>query len=151
MPAARIAAAPMMELRSNAAWMISSLDQKPENGGMPMMARYPAMKVMKVITMTPLSAPYLRILTPSFIPCMTDPAPRNSPALNTPWVSRWKIAKTYPIGPSPAAKTMYPIWLIVDPARDFLMSSLAEPMMAPMKMVMSPTTTTAVAAQVAAL
>ena len=44
---------------------------------------------------------------------------------------------------------MYPIWLIVEPASDFLMSSFADPMMAPMKIVIRPTTTTAVAAQTA--
>ena len=35
---------------------------------------------------------------------------------------------------------MYPIWLIVDPARDFLMSSLAQPMIAPNSRVAAPTT-----------
>ena len=29
----------MIGLRSNAAWMISSFDQNPENGGIPMMAK----------------------------------------------------------------------------------------------------------------
>jgi hypothetical protein len=38
---------------------------------------------------------------------------------------------------------------MVDPASDFLMSSFAEPMIAPMNTVIRPTTTTAVAAHTA--
>ena len=94
MPAAMISRMPVSRPFSNAAWMISSFDQKPENGGIPMMESQPAANVMNVMNMTVRTAPYLRMLTLSFMPCMTDPAPRNSPALNTPWVSRWKMPKT---------------------------------------------------------
>ena len=37
---------------------------------------------------------------------------------------------------------MYPIWLIVDPASTFLMSSLAQPIQAPISRVIVPTTAT---------
>ena len=42
--------------------------------------------------MTLRSAPNRRMSTSSFMPCMTEPAPRNRLALKKPWVSRWKIA-----------------------------------------------------------
>ncbi len=52
------------------------------------------------------SPPYLRMLTSSFMPCMTEPAPRNSPALKNPCAIRWAMANTYPAGPRPAASVM---------------------------------------------
>ena len=73
---------------------------------MPMMARYPRPNVAKVTGMTRASPPYWRMLTSSSMPCMTDPAPRNSPALKNPCASRWAMANTYPAGPSPAASVM---------------------------------------------
>ena len=43
---------------------------------------------------------------------MTQPAPRNSSALNAPWASRWKIAPSrVPTARPPA---MYASWLIVE-------------------------------------
>ena len=62
--------------------------------------------VAVVIGMYLASPPNLRMLTWSPMPCITEPAPRNSPALKKPWVSRWKIAKAAPTGPSPAASIM---------------------------------------------
>ena len=38
--------------------------------------------------------PYFRMSTSSFMPCMTEPAPRKSPALKKPCVTRCMIAKT---------------------------------------------------------
>ncbi len=76
----------------NAASMILSLDQKPENGGTPRMASQPRAKVAHVIFMAPDRPPKRRMLTWSFMPCITEPAPRNIPALKKPCVSRWKIA-----------------------------------------------------------
>jgi hypothetical protein len=78
---------------TNAASMILSLLQKPANGGTPRIASQPSPKVTQVIFMTPDRLPKPRMSTLSFMPCMTDPAPRNIPALKKPWVSRWKIAK----------------------------------------------------------
>ena len=86
--------------------MTLSLDQKPENGGTPRIASQPRPKVTQVIFMNIDSPPKRRMFTSSFMPCMTDPAPRNIPALKKPWVMRWKIAKAYPTGPSPAASIM---------------------------------------------
>src|SRR6266516_1160149 len=76
-------------------------------------------KVTNVIGSTVRSAPKRRMSTSSFISCFTEPAPR------------------------PAARVMYPIWLMVEPARAFLMSSLAQPMMAPKSRVTAPTMVTA--------
>ena len=78
---------------SKAASMILSLLQNPENGGTPMIASQPRPNVTQVIVMTVEMPPKRRMSTWSFMPCMTDPAPRNMPALKKPWVSRWKIAK----------------------------------------------------------
>ena len=96
-----------------------------------------------VIGMTLRRPPKRRMSTSSSISCFTDPAPRNSPALKKPCASRCAIANAYPAGPSPAASIMYPIWLIVDPASAFLMSSLAQPMIAPNSSVAAPTIATA--------
>ena len=49
--------------------------------------------MIAVIRMTDQRAPNRLMSTWSFIACMTEPAPRNIPALKKPWVSRWKIAK----------------------------------------------------------
>ena len=73
--------------------MILSLLQKPEKGGTPRMASQPRPKVTQVIFMTVDSPPKRRMSTWSFIPCITEPAPRNIPALKKPCVTRWKIAK----------------------------------------------------------
>ena len=75
------------------------------------------------------SPPYRRMSCSSSMAWITDPEPRNSPALKNPCASSSAIANTYPVGPRPAPRVMYPIWLMVDPASDFLMSSLALPMM----------------------
>ncbi len=63
-----------------------------ENGGTPMIARYPNPNVRKVIGMNFPIPPYFRIFTSSFMPCITDPAPRNMLALKKPWVSKCMIA-----------------------------------------------------------
>ena len=77
----------------NAASMILSLDQKPDRNGKPMMASQPAPKVSQVVGILPDRLPKVRMSTRSPMPCMTEPAPRNIPALKKPCVSRWKIAK----------------------------------------------------------
>ena len=72
--------------------MILSLLQNPENGGTPMMASQPSPNVIQVIFMIVEMPPNRRMSTWSFMPCITEPAPRNIPALKKPCVSRWKIA-----------------------------------------------------------
>ncbi len=79
---------------TNAASMILSLDQKPANGGTPKIASHPIMKVTQVIFIAPLRPPKRRMSTRLFMPCMTDPAPKNMPALKKPCVTKWKMAKT---------------------------------------------------------
>ena len=51
------------------------------------------MNVKYVIFMYRPRPPKRRMSTWSSMPCMTDPAPRNMPALKKPCVTRWKIAK----------------------------------------------------------
>ncbi|CAB5000375.1 unannotated protein [freshwater metagenome] len=94
MPAPMRVTAPATGLCENAALMMSSLEKNPAKGGMPMIANVQIPKVAKVMTMTARRAPSLRILIVSLLACITEPAPRNSPALKKPWVSRWKMAKT---------------------------------------------------------
>jgi len=77
-----------------AASIIASLDQKPANGGTPRMASQPIANVAQVIFMAPDRWPNRRMSTWSFMPCMTEPAPRNMPALKKPWVSRCMMPKT---------------------------------------------------------
>ncbi len=79
---------------ANAVSMILSLLQKPENGGTPRMASQPQPKVTQVIFIAPDRLPNRRMSTSSSMPCITEPAPRNIPALKKPWVIRWKIANT---------------------------------------------------------
>jgi len=110
MPAPISAAPPKTHGRQpspmNAASMIRSLVKKPDSPGKPMMASHPTPNVTAVIRMTVKRPPNRRMSTWSFIACMTEPAPRNIPALKKPWVSRWAIANAYPTGPSPAASIM---------------------------------------------
>ena len=72
--------------------MMWSLLKKPENGGTPMIASQPHPNVMYVIFMYRARPPKWRMFTWSSMPCITDPAPRNMPALKKPCVTRWKIA-----------------------------------------------------------
>ncbi len=57
-----------------------------------MIASQPSPNVIQVTFMTVDNPPYRRMSTRSFMPCITEPAPRNMPALKKPCVSRWKIA-----------------------------------------------------------
>ncbi len=74
--------------------MILSLLQKPDRNGNPMIASHPAPNVSAVIRMGVNRPPNRRMSTESFMPCMTEPAPRNMPALKKPCVSRCRIPKT---------------------------------------------------------
>lgn len=73
----------------NAASMIRSLLNHPDRSGKPMIASQPAAKVNQVVFIAVDRLPKVRMFTRSFMPCMTDPAPRNMPALKKPCVSRW--------------------------------------------------------------
>ena len=59
---------------------------------MPRIASQPSPKVTQVVRITVRRPPNRRMSTESSMPCITEPAPRNIPALKNPWVSRWKIA-----------------------------------------------------------
>src|SRR5674536_253330 len=61
-------------------------------------------KVQKVIGMTVRSPPYRRMSTVSFMPCMTEPAPRNMVALKKPWVSRCRMPMAYAAGQADGEK-----------------------------------------------
>ena len=84
--------------------MIGSLVKKPDSGGMPMMASQPTPNVIQVIFMYFHSPPKRRMSTWSFMPCMTEPAPRNSPALKKPCASRWMMASAYARAAQPDAE-----------------------------------------------
>ncbi len=86
--------------------MIGSLEKKPDSGGIPMIARYPRPNVAVVTGMYFASPPNRRMSTWSFMPCMTEPAPRNSPALKKPWVSRCRMPSAYAGPPRPTARNM---------------------------------------------
>ena len=73
---------------------ISSLDQKPENGGTPAIASQPTMNVPAVIGIHLRRAPIFFMSCSSCMPCMTEPAPRKSNALKKAWVIMWKMAAT---------------------------------------------------------
>ena len=73
---------------SQVASMIASLVQKPENGGIPMIARYPHRKVTCVTVMALVKAPNLRMSVVSSMPSITEPAERNIVDLKKPWASR---------------------------------------------------------------
>ena len=72
--------------------MMASLEKKPANGGTPMIARYPSPNVTKVTGSSERSPPKRRMSVSSLQACMTDPAPRNSPALKNPCVIRCMMA-----------------------------------------------------------
>ena len=57
-----------------------------------MIASQQAAKVSQVIFTLLDRLPKRRMSTRSRMACMTEPAPRNIPALKKPWVTRWKIA-----------------------------------------------------------
>src|SRR5690625_6828322 len=63
--------------------MIASLLQKPEKGGTPMIASHPRPNVTQVIFIAVRRLPKRRMSTSSFMPCMTEPAPKNIPALRS--------------------------------------------------------------------
>ena len=86
--------------------MISSLDQKPAIGGMPDRAAAPMRKVQNVTGRGFLSPPIWLML---FV-CMawiTEPAARNSNALNHACVKRWNSPGVYPSRPNESPATMY--------------------------------------------
>ena len=83
---------------------MSSLLQKPANGGTPAMASQPMMNVIAVTGMILRSAPMRRMSCSWCIPWMTAPEPRNSSALKNAWVTMWKMAAVY--APEPTARNM---------------------------------------------
>jgi hypothetical protein len=73
---------------------MSSFDQNPANGGTPAIASQPTMNVAAVSGMYLRRPPMRRMSCSSFMPWITDPAPRNSNALKNAWAIMWKIAAT---------------------------------------------------------
>ena len=86
--------------------MIGSLEKNPDSGGIPRIASHARPKVTQVIRMYRHSPPKRRMSVWSFIACMTDPAPRNSPALKNPCASRWISASEYATPPRPTPRNM---------------------------------------------
>ena len=67
---------------------------------------------------------------------ITEPAPRNSRALNQAWVKRWKTAALY--APTPRPNIIRPRWLMVEYATMRLMSSWATAQIAAIRLVSAP-------------
>ena len=69
---------------------ISSFEKKPENGGIPAMAKQAIKKVMCVIGMY-LRKPTIALISLLCTAWMMLPAPRNNKALNMAWVNKWNM------------------------------------------------------------
>jgi hypothetical protein len=67
------------------------LEKNPAVSGTPMMAAQAAMVVQKVTGMTDRRPPKCLMSVSSSLPCITEPAPRNSWALKKAWVTRWNM------------------------------------------------------------
>src|SRR5579862_2772095 len=85
---------------------ISSLDQNPASGKTPARAAEQMAKVQNVMGMCFFSPPMSFFMSklwwePEWL---TDPAPKNRPALKKAWVKRWKIPPTH--APQASAITM---------------------------------------------
>ena len=80
------------------------------------------------------------------IACITEPAPRNRPALKNAWVPRWKIAADQL--PVPAATNMKPSCDTVEYASTFFRSVCANAMNAASSAVSAPTVATTASAVV---
>ena len=74
---------------------ISSLDQNPASGAIPVRARAPTRKVTKVTGIARASPP-ISLMLLEWTAWMIAPAARNSRALKKAWVNRWKIPAEYP-------------------------------------------------------
>ncbi len=78
--------------------------KKPENGGTPMMASQPAVKVQNVQGIRVRNPPIWRMSCSPDRPWITEPEPRNMRALKKAWVTRWKTPT--PKAPMPQARNM---------------------------------------------
>src|SRR4051812_8068229 len=105
---------------SQAAWMIASLLKNPARGATPASAPKPRVIVTKVSGTLPRSPPITSIDVAPPTACTTDPAARNSSALNAPCASRCRIAADQ--APAARAPNMYASWLTVDQASTRLRS-----------------------------
>ena len=81
---------PMAGLNWKQAVRISSFEKKPENGGMPAMARQ-AMRNVQCVTGIYLRRPPMADISLLWTAWMMLPAPRKSRALNMAWVKRWNM------------------------------------------------------------
>ena len=89
-PAQAQAGPSCMDAVSSAAPSTASLEKKPASGGTPASAASPSVIVAKVTGISRRSPPMsgIRLVPTAW---MTEPAARNSSALNAAWVSRWNV------------------------------------------------------------
>ena len=85
--------------------MISSFDQKPANGGMPIRARVAMAKHPNVTGMY-FRRPPISLILLEWTAWISEPAPRKSKALKNAWVNRWNRLTLWPAFPSPSAAIM---------------------------------------------
>ena len=127
------------------------MDQNPENGKMPAIARHEIRNVAWVIGSRRRSPPMV-MMSPGVVEpacsrlCITEPAPRNRQALKNAWVPRWKIAAVQL--PVPAATNMKPSCDTVEYASTFFRSVWANAMNAAASAVSRPTVAITISAVV---
>ena len=82
---------------------ISSFDQKPASGKMPASAADPMMNVQNVTGMYLRRPPMSCFMSKLWCDpeWLTEPAPRNRPALKKAWVKMWKTAPVHAATPRP--------------------------------------------------
>ena len=85
--------------------MISSFDQNPAKGGMPISARVAITKHPNVTGMNRRRPP-ISLMLFVWTAWMTEPAPRNSRALKNAWVNRWNSPTLWPAFPRASAAIM---------------------------------------------
>jgi hypothetical protein len=121
--------------------------QKPASGGSPMSAPSPIVMDQNVVGIPRRSPPMadMRLVPTAW---MTEPAPRNSSALNAAWVSRWNSAAAG--APMARAPVMYASCDTVDHASTRLMSSWTVAAQAPSTIVTAAMTASTASATVEA-
>ena len=90
MPAIIVMTQPITGLKAKQAVSISSFEKKPENGGMPEMARQ-AMRNVTWVTGMYLRKPPIVDISLLCTAWIMQPAPRKSNALNMACVKRWNM------------------------------------------------------------
>src|SRR5215210_3323376 len=101
-------------------------------------AAEPAKKVQNITGILSFNPPILKMLCSWCKDLITAPAARNNKALKNACVKKWKIAALH--APTPRARNIYPIWLMVEYASTLLMSVCTIALQPATNKVRAPTT-----------